>query len=206
MLPGWRVEGATLAAAGSLGSAIQALADPQPLVYPMFMSDGWFASTRLPELTAGILGEPAEIFAPLGTEPALHALCAETACRAAATMGAAPGEASVLLAAHGSPSDARPGAVARRAARRIEETGHFREVRVGFIDQAPGLAEAARMDGPALCLPFFASRAGHVQDDVPRALAEAAFAGPILDPVGLWPAVPELIARSLAAHAERIAA
>ncbi len=49
----------------------------------------------------------------------------------------------------------------------------------------------------ALCLPFFAARGGHVVEDLPAALAEAAFRGTVLEPVGLDPRVPALIARAI---------
>ena len=47
------------------------------------------------------------------------------------------------------------------------------------------LAEVlAETTGPALILPFFATRAGHVSDDLPQAVAEAGFAGPLLPAIG----------------------
>jgi sirohydrochlorin ferrochelatase len=80
-------------------------------------------------------------------------------------------------------------------------SGLFREVRAGFVDQAPTLADAARMDGPAICLPYFASRAGHVAVDVPGALAKAEFPGPTLPPIGADAEVPGIIAAALACAA-----
>ncbi|MCB1372036.1 MAG: cobalamin biosynthesis protein CbiX, partial [Rhodobacteraceae bacterium] len=71
-------------------------------------------------------------------------------------------------------------------------------VRVGFVDEEPRLAVAARLPGPALCLPFFAARNSHVEVDLPEALAEAGFPGPILPPVGTDAAVPRIIADGLA--------
>jgi sirohydrochlorin ferrochelatase len=92
------------------------------------------------------------------------------------------------------------------AARFLADSGLFREVRTGFVDQAPFLADAARIDGPALCLPFFASRAGHVGVDLPKALAEAEFPGPLLAPIGADAEAPGIIAAALARHAIRRAA
>ena len=54
------------------------------------------------------------------------------------------------------------------------------------------------MDGPAICLPYFASRAGHVEVDVPGALAKAGFPGPLLAPIGADAEVPGIIAAALA--------
>jgi len=206
LLPGWSVEGATLAAKGSFASALEATHGRRPLVYPLFMSDGWFVSTRLPELIAEYRDGAADVAAPLGTDPAVHALCTETLRRAAAGSGYECAETTVLLAAHGSPTDPRPCAVARQAADRIAETGGFRAVKVGFIDGAPSLSEAARIEGPALCLPFFAARAGHVTKDLPAALASASFPGALLPPVGTLAEIPALIAKTLMARAAPLAA
>ncbi|HUF86839.1 MAG TPA: CbiX/SirB N-terminal domain-containing protein, partial [Thermohalobaculum sp.] len=107
-------------------------------------------------------------------------------------------EAALLVAAHGHPSDPRAAASARAAARHLAASGLFREVATGFVDEAPYLVEAARLAAPALCLPYFALSAGHVETDLPRALAEAGFPGPTLEPIGTDPEVPALIAAALA--------
>jgi len=75
----------------------------------------------------------------------------------------------------------------------------FRALRIGFIDQSPDLATAARAcRGPTLCLPFFARRNGHVMRDLPEALARGGFAGPLLAPIGEDPEVTALAARAIA--------
>ncbi|MCL5778365.1 cobalamin biosynthesis protein CbiX [Limibaculum sp. FT325] len=207
-LPGWQVRGATLAAHGALGAAVGALrATGAPLlVYPHFMADGWFVSDELPRRLrlAGAVG--AEVLAPLGLDPALPGLCLHRAREGAEAAGIVPGAATLLIAAHGSPSDARPRAAAERVARAVAATGVFAAVRTGYVDEAPYLADAARIEGPALCLPLFAGRAGHVEQDLPEALAEAGFGGPLLDPIGTDEGIPALIAAALGAHLERRAA
>ena len=68
----------------------------------------------------------------------------------------------------------------------------------GFIEEAPFLVDAARDLGPrALALPFFATEAEHVTDDIPTGLAQTGFAGPCLPPIGLASEVPGLIAAAL---------
>ncbi|MFQ5567327.1 MAG: CbiX/SirB N-terminal domain-containing protein, partial [Paracoccaceae bacterium] len=141
-----------------------------------------------------------------GLDPAVHRLCLRRAEEAVLGARYAPSEAALLLAAHGSPSDPRPAAAARAAARFMGVSRMFREVRTGFVDQAPFLADAARIDGPALCLPLFASRAGHVAADLPNALTEAEFPGPMLPPIGADAEAPGIIAAALARHAARHAA
>ena len=208
LLPGgWAVRGATLAAPGAIAAGLDEL--PQTgrlLVYPHFMTDGWFSSSELPRrLRASGAGE-VEFLPAFGLDPAVPRLCLRRAREAVLAAGHAPGEAALLLAAHGSPSDPRAAAVARAAAHFLAGSSLFREVRTGFVDQAPFLADAARIDGPALCLPFFASRAGHVAADLPQALAEADFPGPMLAPIGADAEAPGIIAAALARHAARRAA
>ncbi|HSF95847.1 MAG TPA: CbiX/SirB N-terminal domain-containing protein, partial [Thermohalobaculum sp.] len=195
----------TLAAPGALEAALGRLrSGARLLVFPHFMADGWFSTEELPRrLRKAGAGEFA-ILPAFGLDPAVHRLCLGLARDAVAAH--APGTAGLLLAAHGSPSDPRPAAAAYQAAKFLEASGTFREVRVGFIDEAPYLADAARMASPAVCLPYFAGRAGHVETDVPQALAKADFPGRLLQPVGFGPLVPGIIAAALARAATRRAA
>ena len=203
---GWAVRGATLAAPGAVAAAVGELPQAKRLlVYPHFMADGWFSTEELPRRLheAGGVAQAGgfEVLPAFGLDPAVPRLCLRRAEAAALSARYAPGEAALLLAAHGSPSDPRPAAVARAAAQYLARSAMFREVRVGFIDQTPFVAKAARIDGPAICLPFFASRAGHVAADLPAALAEAAFPGPVLAPIGADAEAPGIIAAALARHA-----
>jgi hypothetical protein len=73
------------------------------------------------------------------------------------------------------------------------------EISVGFVEEPPYLADAATGIGErSLCLPFFAAAGGHVTDDIPEALDKADFSGLRLAPLGLAPAVPDLVARAIA--------
>ena len=205
-LPGWRVRGTTLAAPGALAAAVAALG-PGAIVYPLFMADGWFVGTHLPERLAEAGAQDTRLVAPLGLDPGLPVCMAGAAAAAAREMGHAPGEVVVLLAAHGSPSNPRPRRAAEAAARAMGAATAFREIRCGFVDEAPTIAEvAAGLAGPALCMPFFARRNGHVLEDLPQGLAQGGFPGPVLDPIGLDPAVPAMVAQAIRSAADTNAA
>jgi len=205
-LPGWRLRGATLAMPGALAAAVAALG-PAPVVYPLFMADGWFTSTLLPRRLAEAGAPAARMAPPLGLDPALPALMARAARVAAWAHGWDPAETAVLLAAHGSPSKRRPRMAAEIAAHAMGRHGRFRAIRTGFVDERPTVAQtAAGLASPALCLPFFARLNGHVRHDLPQGLAEGGFTGPLLDPIGLDPAIPGLAAAGIAARARAAAA
>jgi sirohydrochlorin ferrochelatase len=197
MLPGITVRGATLAAAGAFERAIAGAAPLEPLIYPMFMADGWFVRQAIPDRLAAIGAGRCRIASPFGRDQRVWALCREAAIQAAARKGWRPADTTLVLAAHGSPSDPRPRDAAERAADFLRGAGVFRSVSCGFVDESPTIAEAARVIDPAICLPFFANRARHVMVDLPEMLAAARFSGVTLDPIGLHPRAAGVIARAV---------
>ena len=204
-LPGWQVAGTTLSGQGTLEAAVRTLGTDLA-VYPLFMTDGWFVRDRLPDRLAQAGRTHYKILPPLGLDPALPDLCLRRAKEAAVEAGIDPAESTLLLAAHGSPSAPRAGEVAREVAAHLAAAGVFRKVVTGFVDEAPFLADAARIAGPAICLPYFAAANGHVREDIPEALDKAGFKGLRLAPIGTDPLVPGLIADSLRRIAELRAA
>ena len=192
-LPGWGVTGATLAAPGALAAAV---AGGSGLVYPLFMAAGWFTRSHLPARLAEAEGGDWQILAPFGCDPVVQDLTVDIAGQA--TRG---GATELLLAAHGSFRSAAPSEIAYAMAGRIAREVTLARVEAAFIDQDPQI-EAATGFGPhAVCLPSFAARGGHVELDLPLALAKAGFAGQVLPPVGADPRVPGLIAAALRAAA-----
>jgi len=195
LLPGWQVQGATLAAPGALEQALRT--HPPALIYPLFMAEGWFTASALPRRLAAA-GSTARQLPAFGTDPALADLVAQAALEGARAAGLAPHQTTLLLAAHGSPTSPGSETASRAMAATIAARQAFAAVTSGFLEQPPFLDDAARNLGPALCLPLFALRAGHVARDLPAALADAGFTGPLLAPIGEHPAVARLIARTLA--------
>lgn len=199
-LPGWTIGSATLAQPGALDRAVQGL--DAPLIFPFFMADGWFIRTALPGRLARAKARSPRLMTPFGLLPETLALAADTAVAATTSRNWTTTETTLILAAHGSGRSPYPREAAEMAARAIGETCAFAAIRCGFIEEAPGIAEAARDAGNrALCLPLFVARWGHVESDLPAALASAAFTGALLDPIGTAPAVPAIIAGVIAGAA-----
>ncbi|QYK40181.1 MAG: cobalamin biosynthesis protein CbiX [Paracoccaceae bacterium] len=195
-LPGWGVRGATLAAEGALERALADL--DRPLIYPFFMAEGWFTRTALPRrLREAGHGTLARLPA-FGVAPELPAIAARAAIDGAQMHGLVPQETTLLIAAHGSQVSRASAEGARAIAALLGHMAPFRRVLTGFIEEPPHLFDVARGLGTAICLPFFALRAGHVAEDVPDALEQAGFRGPLLPAVGEHPEVPRIIAAGLA--------
>ncbi|MFT4149621.1 MAG: CbiX/SirB N-terminal domain-containing protein [Paracoccaceae bacterium] len=189
-LPGWQVGAATLAAPGALARAVRG---GTGLVYPLFMAGGWFTRVHLPQRLGEAGGHGWRVLEPFGCDPAVQDLTVTLAAEAQAA-----GATELLLAAHGSFRSPAPAEIAFAMAARIARETELRRVEAAFIDQAPQLAQVKGFGPQAVCLPFFAARGGHVQDDLPAVLT--GFPGPILPPVGVDARVPALIARAIAAQ------
>ncbi len=196
-LPGWRVSGATLAANSALETALDEISSEHVLIYPFFMSDGWFVRTELPRRLTQSWKRSFEILAPFGHSSGIPALCEAAVKKAAKSSGVSARDTAVLVAAHGSRSAPQQRRLVERTARVLAASEAFREVRVGFLEELPSVGEVARLSRSGICLPLFAGRAGHVEIDLPRELAAASWSGTLLAPLGTWPEISDLIATSL---------
>lgn len=188
--PELEIRSATLAKPGALAQALAGLSAPR--IYPFFMARGWFVGRELPRRLAQ-LGAQAEILAPFGLDPNLPKLVSDLLHDELA----ASGLKQVILAAHGSKVARNSKDSAYDMAETLRGSYGFADVSVGLIEEAPFLADVARAQPQALCLPFFALRAGHVESDIPQALASAGFAGKLLPCLGEHTGVAALIAEAL---------
>ncbi|WP_137699329.1 CbiX/SirB N-terminal domain-containing protein [Marimonas lutisalis] len=201
-LTGWTVRGATVAAPGAVEQAIAEL--ERPLVYPFFMAPGWFVDVCLPKRLGPRIGK---ILAPLGCDPELPALVRNKLLDTLSAKELTARETSLVLAAHGSPRHPENGQAVRQFASTLKSQLNPRCVNLGFIEEPPYLKDVARIEEPAICVPFFAAEAGHVTQDIPEALSEAGFEGSVLPPLIKYHGLADLIAKSLArARCDRRAA
>ena len=196
LLPDWQIRGATLAAQGALEAALKD-SPPDTFVYPFFMAEGWFTGKELPRRLKALQADKVRQLAPFGTDPNLPKLIAEVTLQAAEDAGYAPRNTTLLLAAHGSKVSRASANTTYAMAEIMRARTPFAKVTTGFVEEAPFLANAAKDLGQAICLPFFALRAGHVSGDLPEALAEARFTGPLLPAIGEHPQTATLIAEAL---------
>lgn len=196
-LPAWRIRGATLATPGALDEVVQGFYSP--VVFPMFMSDGWFTQENLPRRLDAAGHENPRILTPFGLLPEVSALALRLVRAAAAEEEWAERDTTLILAAHGSGRSRQPAETARATADFIKAETEFADIRVGFIEEDPALADQLRKAGKrALLLPLFVARWGHVMLDIPAAVAEAKFKGRVLPALGQHPDVPAIIAAAIA--------
>ncbi|KZL05167.1 hypothetical protein PsAD2_04522 [Pseudovibrio axinellae] len=193
-MPDMNVRAATLAAPGKLEQAI-ACAEGLPLVFPLFMADGWFVRKALPNRLGAL--KP-RILPPLGILPELPALVAELLKERILQQGWELENTRLLIAAHGSATGPVPAECTRAFAGLLLQHIALGDTRIGFLEQRPFLHETASdMDRQTILLPLFAGDGGHVESDLPLALKHAGFHGLRLPALGQLNFVPELIATQL---------
>ena len=193
ILPAWQIGSATLAAEGRLAQVIGDLG-PVGLVFPMFMACGWFTGTHLPKRLAAAGGAGWQLTMPMGCNPAIQGLATALVAEAMTQPAA---ETDLILAAHGSGRSDAPSVIAHAVARMIGRSLGLRSATAAFIDQNPRLADLPVHDQNTICLPYFAADGGHVQQDIPQALASAGYLGRTLRPLGVDARVPLLVAQTL---------
>jgi sirohydrochlorin ferrochelatase len=190
----------------SLESAIVAVrrAAADLLVYPVFMSDGYFVRRVLAPRIAAAAGPSARTLAPLGLDPSLPPLMMREALAAAARGGFDAGSARLLVVGHGSSS--RPNGASARATRRAAQllavSRTFADISVAFLEEPPFLTDRLA-DGsrPTVVLGFFSGEGLHALEDVPAAIAERSANAVYTGPIGALPEIADIIARAVDAAA-----
>jgi sirohydrochlorin cobaltochelatase len=178
-------------------------------VYPLFLSDGYYVRTAIPERLRAHLesvqGEDVEclIHRPLGVEPGLAGIVARFATAALSRAGHTTAGSTLLLVGHGSTKGDESRDATEWQASRVRAFGLFAEVRTAYLENAPVLPDvlAGLGDAPCAVVGLFSGAGQHAAEDVPAAIAaagadNAVYAGPIC----AAPDVARLIAASVVAR------
>lgn len=187
----------------SIGEAIDTFTASDIVVYPLFMSSGYFAGVRLKQLCADAVATRPElairILPPLGRESALAAVVADRADAAARRLGQASIGTTVVLMAHGSTQDQASYIATTELADRLRKLKRFSDVVAVFLEQPPTLTDVlSRQSGPVAVVGLFVGDGLHGGEDVARSIAalqrsDIVFAGN----VGAWPEIADLVAAAV---------
>lgn len=190
----WTIRAATLATPHALERQVSAIS-PGSLVFPMFMAEGFFVSKMLPDR----LGDAdLQVLPPLGFHPKLPDVAANGVKSALKDRKWQQGESHLLLAAHGSAKGPKAAESAFAFQDALSKRFEALEISVGFVEEAPFVADAARpLPEQSLCLPFFALEGDHCRQDIPEALEKAKYTGITLPPLGTWPETAKLAAEAI---------
>jgi sirohydrochlorin ferrochelatase len=190
----------------TVDDAIGALLSRHVVVYPLFLSDGYFTRVALPRLVEQAKQRDATrtiaILPPLGLEPALADVIAEEAVAAAHSRASLPAETSIVLLAHGSKRDQASRTAAERLADCVRQRQCFYDARIALLEEAPSLADAIEgKSGPIIVVGLFAGEGLHGADDAKRLVAELKRDDVMLmGPVGTFAGIETVIVSAVTKH------
>jgi sirohydrochlorin cobaltochelatase len=190
----------------TVDDAIGTLLASDIVVYPLFLSDGYFTRVALPRLVEQAKQRDAtrtiSILQPLGLEPALADVIAEEAAAAAHSRANLPAETSIVLLAHGSKKDQASHMATERLADRLRQRQCFYDTRIALLEEAPSLADAIEgMSGPIIVVALFAGEGMHGVDDARRLVAELRRDDIMLmGPVGTFAGIETMIVSTVTRH------
>jgi sirohydrochlorin ferrochelatase len=161
----------------SVDEAIAALSPRDIVVYPLFLSDGYFTRVALRRQVEKArrqdAGRAIRILPPLGLEPALADVIADEAAAAARSRANLPTEMLIVLLAHGSKKDQASRLAAERLADHLRQRQSFCDAQVALVEQPPSLAEAINgKSGPIVVVGLFAGEGMHGAEDAKRLVAD----------------------------------
>ena len=194
----------------SIREGVRALRCDDVLVYPLFLSAGYFTRVRLPQMLENSLAAERHrrfrILAPLGLDPSLADVVARSLVAKARRCAMAPKEASVVLLAHGSRSDPASRLAAELVATKMQRRSLFRAVRVALLEEAPTLGGAvSALSPPILVFGLFAGEGLHGGADAPRLVSEVGrgdvvFAGTLANLPGIADLIAAAVVRAIASR------
>ena len=175
------------------------MADLSPgpaVVYPVFMSDGYFVMQAIPKMLEGEEGRrPIEVATPVGLSPGLPELVARHAEAAAQAVGFFAPDIRLLLVAHGSKSDPASRNAAQCVASALATEHEFAGVELAFLEESPFLDDQIKVvEGPVVVAGLFAGEGLHGGVDLPEAVDRAGRNDVVLaPPLARSPALTKLI-------------
>jgi sirohydrochlorin ferrochelatase len=188
----------------TIAEAIRRLVARYVIVYPLFLSNGYFTRVRLPQLLDEAMVHDKDriirVLPPLGLDPSLPGVVIERLVGTARVARLTPSRTSVVLLAHGSSTDPASRVVAQQLAERLRQHGQFGAVCTALLAEPPSLCEVvAELPGPIIVVGFFAGRGLHGGADAHRLLAEIGRADIVWGgTIGSFESMEDLVAGAVA--------
>ena len=168
--------------------AIERCAGDQVVVVPVLTSQGYFADRVIPERlglsdgegVARSAGREVVYTEAIGTHPAMVEVVEARIREVLGGVPEEPGGFTIVVAGHGTTEHPDSSGSTERVAAELADRGGWGEVRAGFLDEPPGIADAVGNAeyGQVVVVPFFIAEGPHVAEEIPALLgSDASFDG-----------------------------
>ena len=191
----------------TLKNVLRGLKRAQVLIYPMFMSDGYFVGQAIPRQISAAKGTNGHdcnnitVLEPLGLHRELPGLIASTAQQCIERSDLPASSHRLLLVAHGSRHDQASRQVTDAIAGDLRKMHMFADIETAFLEEAPFLEDQLRqIRGPAIAVGLFAGQGMHGGQDLPEAIAACGRHDiSLAPPMAQWVGLPDLVQVELGA-------
>lgn len=169
------------------------------LIYPLFMSDGYFVNTVLKGRVVGLkLSVPIKTLQPIGLSRRLPELLHRRSLEVAGEADFTPRTTRLLLAGHGSKIGHASSKATEKVALKLGAYRVFSRIQTAYLEEQPLLQNQLAADrGPTIVAGFFVSDGLHAYDDVPAAISETGAKAAYTGAIGTHPAIADLILEEL---------
>lgn len=173
--------------------------DRDVVVYPFFMTEGWFVKEKLPKMLKAAGFDDWRRLPPFGTDPALLDYLDRKLTGIAARHGRDQASLNAVLIAHGSASGEAGSRLTTEAIRDWLVGRGWAQVTVGFIEEAPFYDAHIAERQPDAVIGLFVTSGTHAVDDVAGVVAATPSVKEHVLAVGLEEEVADMAMRQLAA-------
>ena len=165
----------------TLSHALELLPSEEIVVCPLFISEGYFTRTVIPnELGVSLWDEhpaiiddrPVHYAQPVGTHPKMTAVLEDCATHLLEQSGQRGQDCELVLIGHGTERDKRSSRIIYSQAEALRGLGRYHAVTPLFLDEAPRVEDFLQHTTATdlLVLPYFISDGLHTRWDIPSAL------------------------------------
>ena len=170
------------------------------LIYPFFMSSGYFATTALTAHLANVADDThIKMLPPLGSAEQLPRLLLKRAIEATQTARFVIGETRLIIVGHGSSSNSGSRKATVGFAERASRSSPFAEVSVAYLEEYPFLADVlTKSNNPTVVAGFLCGAGIHGSFDIPTAVEAIATNAIYSGSIGTDRMIPSLILETLA--------
>lgn len=172
------------------------------VVYPMFMADGYFNKTVLPQRLGALKPlESFRILPPLGVDARLPAFILDHALTTAKQHRVNPITTRLLIVGHGSQLGPASSISTHTITSFIAQKGIFSCVETAFLEEAEFLEDALqRCPSLTIVLGFFSGDGMHAGDDVPEMISKTGGHAIYAGSIGSLPELAAFIRASIDSH------
>ncbi len=172
------------------------------LIYPLFMSEGYFFKTALPnQIEAAALKLPITTLSPLGKDTGLPALIYQKSLKTLAKTDWEFSATRLLIVGHGSTKSPSSGIATCNQVQSLQKISSYACVESCFLEEEPFLTKRLEQtkQQPTIIVGYFTGSGLHGKNDIEQAIEQTQANAMYTGSIGSAPEIKELIIKTIAA-------